>query len=254
MYIFPKHLFYVTFDLCPNLPFPYTINGRYQTAQLTRRVAAVLLILPPILWLYANAPPAYIFHMRVILRQRVFFDFDSDGRGCNLRCILVDIHSELVDLRPFLCYFATLSLSRHISIEDQKIIFWAFAGNFGSFWKLGGSFFHIFNHILSGSSRQDISLKAYFNCLKAFDICQESIWTVQTVSEQYLSLFEMFPIFHHMFSHCKNFWIALLPRYHGLELSMLFSPFTLDVINFLKSWRWQRTHQKWWSSENDMRI
>ena len=123
MYIFPNYLFYATFDLCPNLPFPYTINGRYQAAQLTRRVAAVLLILPPILWLYANAPPAYIFHMRVILRQRVFFDFDSDGRGCNLRCILVDIHSELVDLRPLLCYFATLSLSRHISIEDQEIIF-----------------------------------------------------------------------------------------------------------------------------------
>ena len=113
IHIFPKHLFYVTFDLCPNLPFPYTI----------RRVAAVLLILPPILWLYANAPPAYIFHMRVILRQRVVFDLDSDGRGCNLRYILVDIHSELVNFRPLLCYFATLLLSRHISIEDQKIIF-----------------------------------------------------------------------------------------------------------------------------------
>ena len=83
-----------------------------------------------------------------------------------------------------------------------------------------------------------ISLKAYFNCPKAFDICQESIWTVQTVSEQYLSLLEMFPIFQHMFSHCKNFWIALLPRYHGLELShlyILFFPFTLDVTNFMNS-------------------
>ena len=61
LHIFPKRLFYVTFD-CPNLPFPYTIG----------RVAAVLLILPPILWLYANAPPAYIFHMRVILRHIAF--------------------------------------------------------------------------------------------------------------------------------------------------------------------------------------
>ena len=90
------------------------------------------------------------------------------------------------------------------------------------------------SRLLHSQNLQDISLKAYFNCLKAFDICQESIWTVQTVSEQCLSLLEMFPIF----SHCKNFWIALLPRYHGLELShlyILFFPFTLDVINFLNS-------------------
>ena len=175
MYIFPKHLFYVTFDLCPNLPFPYTINGRYQAAQLTRRVAAVLLILPPILWLYANAPPAYIFHMRVILRQRVFFDFDSDGRGCNLRCILVDIHSELINLRPLLCYFATLSLSRHISKEDQKIIFWPLQVILGHFENWVVHFFISLIIFCQGVPVRTISLKAYFNCPKAFDICQESV-------------------------------------------------------------------------------
>ena len=162
LHIFPKRLFYVTFD-CPNLPFPYTIG----------RVAAVLLILPPILWLYANAPPAYIFHMRVILRQRVFFDLDSDGRGCNLRCILVDIHSELVNLRPLLCYFATLLLSRHISIEDQKIIFWGplqvILGHFEN-WVV-----HFFISLIIfclGVPVRAISLEAYFICPK---LCLNSI-------------------------------------------------------------------------------
>ena len=116
-------------------------------------------------------------------------------------------------------------ITPYINRRSENYFLGAFAGNFGSFWKLGGSFFHIFNYILSGSSRQ-----GHFS--------RGILYLSQTVFEQYLTHLEMFPIFQHMFSHRKNFWIALLPRCHGLELChlyILFSPFTFDVINFLNS-------------------
>ena len=118
----------------------------------------------------------YIPYEGDIASYCVFFDFDFDGRGSNLRCILVDIHSELVNLRPLLCYFATLLLSRHISIEDQKIIFWGplqvILGHFEN-WVV-----HFFISLIIfclGVPVRAISLEAYFICPK---LCLNSIWLI----------------------------------------------------------------------------